>query len=133
MGTVAWVPAKRTWLRVRVARWSSRSRKLRAGWPVAVVFRAALAAADADRWAGATGLSRWGDYSAMTVDPTDDCTFWYTQEYLLTTGTFDWNTGIVSFTVPGCGPVPNPPTNLKVSGIGRVPVPALSRGPEPTR
>lgn len=24
---------------------------------------------------------RWGDYSAMTLDPTDDCTFWYTQEY----------------------------------------------------
>ena len=73
-----------------------------------------------------TGLSRWGDYSAMTVDPADDCTFWYTQEYLLTTGTFDWNTGIVSFTVPGCGPVPNPPTNLKVSGIGRR---GVSEGP----
>ena len=27
--------------------------------------------------------SRWGDYSAMTVDPTDDCTFYYTQEYYL--------------------------------------------------
>src|SRR6266481_3845549 len=29
-----------------------------------------------------TGLSRWGDYSAMQVDPVDDCTFWYTQEYI---------------------------------------------------
>src|SRR5207253_840064 len=28
-----------------------------------------------------SGLSRWGDYSAMTVDPVDDCTFWYTNEY----------------------------------------------------
>jgi hypothetical protein len=27
-------------------------------------------------------LNRWGDYSAMTIDPVDDCTFWYTQEYL---------------------------------------------------
>src|SRR5262249_5633352 len=27
-------------------------------------------------------LTRWGDYSAMTVDPIDDCTFWYTNEYL---------------------------------------------------
>ena len=35
-----------------------------------------------------TGTSgRWGDYSAMTVDPVDDCTFWYTQEYYPTTGT----------------------------------------------
>src|SRR3990172_1213984 len=29
--------------------------------------------------------SRWGDYSAMSVDPVDDCTFWYTQEYYATT------------------------------------------------
>jgi hypothetical protein len=33
-------------------------------------------------------LSRWGDYSAMQVDPVDDCTFWYTQEYMKTNGTF---------------------------------------------
>ncbi len=26
-------------------------------------------------------LNRWGDYSDLTIDPTDDCTFWYTQEY----------------------------------------------------
>ncbi len=25
---------------------------------------------------------RWGDYSDMTVDPVDDCTFYYTNEYL---------------------------------------------------
>ena len=38
-----------------------------------------------------SSLSRWGDYSAMTVDPTDDCTFWYTNEYLASTG-FNWGT-----------------------------------------
>ena len=47
---------------------------------------------------------RWGDYSDMTVDPSDDCTFWYTQEYLATDtvviGT--WRTRIVSFKFPGC-------------------------------
>src|SRR5271157_3022711 len=47
-------------------------------------------------------LHRWGDYSAMTVDPTDDCTFWYTQEYIKTNGTFNWNTRITSFKFPGC-------------------------------
>src|SRR5262249_47000463 len=26
-------------------------------------------------------LTRWGDYSSMSVDPVDDCTFWYTTEY----------------------------------------------------
>src|SRR5579863_4286896 len=49
-----------------------------------------------------TLLSRWGDYSAMTVDPVDDCTFWYTQEYLSTTGAWNWNTRIASFNFPGC-------------------------------
>ena len=47
-------------------------------------------------------LNRWGDYSAMTVDPVDDCTFWYTNEYLLSSGTFNWHTHIASFKVAGC-------------------------------
>ncbi len=47
-------------------------------------------------------LSRWGDYSAMTVDPVDDCTFWYTNEYLKANGTFNWSTRIASFKLPGC-------------------------------
>ena len=47
-------------------------------------------------------LSRWGDYSAMTIDPLDDCTFWYTNEYLKADGTFNWSTKIASFTLVGC-------------------------------
>ncbi|GAC1540107.1 MAG: hypothetical protein NVS2B4_19750 [Ramlibacter sp.] len=47
-------------------------------------------------------LSRWGDYSAMTVDPVDDCTFWYTTEYLKSSGTFNWSTRIASFKYLGC-------------------------------
>jgi hypothetical protein len=49
------------------------------------------------------GLSRWGDYSAMTIDPVDDCTFWYTTEYLKATGSFNWSTRIASFKFPSCG------------------------------
>ena len=44
-----------------------------------------------------TGTSRWGDYSSMNVDPVDDLTFWYTQEYYETTSSRAWDTGIVSF------------------------------------
>ena len=33
---------------------------------------------------------RWGDYSMMSVDPVDDCTFWYTQEYMETTSSAGW-------------------------------------------
>jgi len=48
------------------------------------------------------GVSRWGDYSAMTVDPVDDCTFWYTQEYIQSSGSLNWNTRISNFIFPNC-------------------------------
>ncbi len=47
-------------------------------------------------------LTRWGDYSSMTVDPVDDCTFWYTQEYLVSDGAWNWHTRIANFQFPGC-------------------------------
>jgi len=51
--------------------------------------------------------SRWGDYSSMNIDPIDDCTFWYTQEYETQTTSVAWRTRIGSFTFPGCGIQPN--------------------------
>ncbi|MGH9441851.1 MAG: hypothetical protein ACRD16_06210 [Thermoanaerobaculia bacterium] len=48
-------------------------------------------------------LTRWGDYSSLSVDPVDDCTFWYTDEYLASTGAFNWQTRIGSFKFPSCG------------------------------
>ena len=48
---------------------------------------------------GGKAVTRWGDYSAMTVDPTDDCTFWYTNEYYASTGS-DWKTRVGSFRFP---------------------------------
>ena len=47
------------------------------------------------------GYNRWGDYSSMSVDPVDDCTFWYTNEYYETTGN-NWQTRIGSFKFPSC-------------------------------
>jgi hypothetical protein len=45
-----------------------------------------------------TGTSaRWGDYSMMSVDPVNDRTFWFTTEYLATTGSLPWRTRIASF------------------------------------
>lgn len=41
--------------------------------------------------------NRWGDYSKMSVDPTNDKTFWYTQEYYASTGSFDFSTRIAAF------------------------------------
>jgi hypothetical protein len=47
-------------------------------------------------------LSRWGDYSMLSVDPVDDCTFWYTQEYYEAPSNKDWATRVGSFRFPGC-------------------------------
>ncbi len=51
--------------------------------------------------ASQTTTTRWGDYSSMNVDPSDDCTFWYTNEYI-PSGTGDWATRIGSFRFPSC-------------------------------
>jgi hypothetical protein len=72
------------------------------------------------------GFSRWGDYSAMTIDPVDDCTFWYTNEYYAVTGNM-WRTRIGSFTFPGCSaspPLPSPPPSAP---------PAPAATPKPPR
>jgi hypothetical protein len=47
-------------------------------------------------------LSRWGDYTHMSVDPADDCTFWYTGQYLKSNGTWNWSTHIASFKISTC-------------------------------
>jgi hypothetical protein len=54
-------------------------------------------------------LSRWGDYSGLTIDPNNDCTFWYTAEYAAANGseinpTFKWHTRIASFKLRRCRP-----------------------------
>ncbi len=50
--------------------------------------------------------SRWGDYTSMNIDPTDDCTFWYVNEYYTAAGQASsaagWQTRISSFKLPGC-------------------------------
>ncbi len=47
-------------------------------------------------------VSRWGDYSSLTVDPTDDCTLWFSTQYQKQTGAFNWHTRIGSFKLPNC-------------------------------
>jgi hypothetical protein len=78
-----------------------------------------------------TSPTRWGDYSAMTIDPADDCTFWYTQEYSKTTGSFSWNTRIANFKFAGCAGGGGGPAvslsatalNFKKVGIGQTSAP----------
>jgi hypothetical protein len=51
--------------------------------------------------ASQTGSSRWGDYSSISIDPMDDCTFWYTNQYILSNN--NWQTRIANFQFTGCG------------------------------
>src|SRR5213078_3428816 len=50
--------------------------------------------------------NRWGDYSALVIDPVDDTTFWYTNEYYTSTGSFNWHTRIGSFKLATGNPTP---------------------------
>ncbi len=60
----------------------------------------------------ATQVSRWGDYTSIVLDPNDQCTFWYANEYLPAgslnlSGVFEstgwaWRTRITSFKFPNC-------------------------------
>ena len=54
-------------------------------------------------------LTRWGDYSTIQVDPSDDRTFWYINQYLSANATFNWRTRIVSYRFP--------PDNIFASGF----------------
>jgi hypothetical protein len=49
-----------------------------------------------------TNLSRWGDYSTISVDPVDGCTMVFTSEFLPSNGTFNWTTYIYSFKLSTC-------------------------------
>lgn len=54
--------------------------------------------------AAQNGVNRWGDYSSMSLDPEDGCTFWYTTEY--SNGSWNWATRIMSFKFPNCTALP---------------------------
>ncbi|HJZ84337.1 MAG TPA: Ig-like domain-containing protein [Polyangia bacterium] len=71
------------------------------------------------------GVNRYGDYSSINVDPTDDCTFWFTSQYMaagsnawhtrIGTFKFDLCTGTVDTTPPSTN-ITAPPNGATVSG-----------------
>ncbi|HVQ50463.1 MAG TPA: Calx-beta domain-containing protein, partial [Mycobacterium sp.] len=70
---------------------------------------------------------RWGDYSMMVVDPVDDCTFWYTQEYYASTSDAGWQTRIGSFSLPNCSA--SEPSNLPAVSVVASTATATEAGP----
>jgi len=63
---------------------------------------------------------KWGDYTDMTVDPINGCTFWYTNEYYTVNQTSQptWQTRVANFTLPGCGAVSALPASLNFGNEG---------------
>ncbi len=49
-----------------------------------------------------TGSARWGDYTSMNIDPVDDCTFWYVNQWIPTTSSVGWQLRIGAFKFPSC-------------------------------
>ncbi len=47
--------------------------------------------------------SRWGDYTSMNVDPTDDCTFWYVNQYTPVSSATGWKLRVGAFRFNQCG------------------------------
>lgn len=58
----------------------------------------------ADGSGSATGVSRWGDYASMSIDPVDQCTFWFTGEVMAATSARDWTTQVCTFRFENCQP-----------------------------
>jgi hypothetical protein len=50
-----------------------------------------------------TGSQRWGDYTSMNIDPVDDCTFWYVNQWVPTTSSVGWQLRIGAFKFNECG------------------------------
>ena len=80
-------------------------------------------------------FGRWGDYSGLTVDPVDDCTFWYTTEYYLAADapTGNWHTRFGNFKFPTCvaaTPLPTPTPSAPPTPIP-TPTPTPSASPTP--
>jgi len=53
----------------------------------------------------ATDANRWGDYSSMVIDPSDDCTFWYVNQYIPKTmpkSAITFHTRLASLKFPAC-------------------------------
>jgi len=77
--------------------------------------------------------NRWGDYSSLSIDPVDDTTFWYTNEYYSATGSFNWRTRIGSFKVASANPTPTPtPTATPIPTPTPTPTPTPSPTATPT-
>ncbi len=52
---------------------------------------------------GSNSSNRYGDYSAMSIDPADDCTFWFTGQW---NASSTWSTRIAKFKFDQCGTTP---------------------------
>ena len=87
------------------------------------------------------GGNRWGDYTALSLDPVDDLTFWYVNEYVPTTSPSGWRLRVGSFRIAPLGPTPTAtatstgtpsPTPTATATIPPTPTPTPTVTPTPS-
>ncbi|MBI3782174.1 MAG: hypothetical protein HY270_02115 [Deltaproteobacteria bacterium] len=78
-----------------------------------------------------TNLSRWGDYTMLSVDPQDGCTFWYTNEYYAASSNRGWQTRIGKFKFAQCTPLPTWTATVTATAT-QTATPTPSSSPTPT-
>jgi hypothetical protein len=78
-----------------------------------------------------TGTHRWGDYFSMSIDPVDDCTFWFTNQYYSATSQFNWQTRVFAFRLPVCQPTSPGPTPSPNQSPTPTPTPTPTPPPPP--
>jgi hypothetical protein len=69
------------------------------------------------------GATRWGDYTSISIDPLDDCTFWYVNEYYAKSSLAKWRTAIGTFRFPQCGGPTSSPTSSQSATVSTQPTP----------
>jgi hypothetical protein len=77
-------------------------------------------------------FDRWGDYTHLSVDPSDDCTFWYTNQYYSADSFFGWQTRIGSFKFPSCTSGPTHTPTPTVTGTPPTNTPTFTPSNTPT-
>lgn len=83
-----------------------------------------------------TATSRWGDYATITLDPLDDCTFWFANEHVPETRPHSWATTIAAVRfadcVPSVTPTPAPPLTPTATATPVPPTEVPTEIPIPT-
>ena len=71
-------------------------------------------------------LGRWGDYTYISIDPSNGMDFWHVNEYYTATSPVSWSTRIGKFNFDGGGVSPTPTATATPTGTPASPTPTAT-------